>query len=152
MLNRSAEKYRGVSPRDGCRMDLGGLVSSVFSLKLSRFLAAGPKSGKVIANGGSMQDPAPFDPARRFVRIVEERADGMVEFHFAVGEPELFVEMMLPCSAFEEFCAHQGVQPTREVLLPAESGGEGQSWTLHDARTQRLDRHGPGDQVAPPSD
>lgn len=96
-----------------------------------------------------MQSPAPFDPARRFVRIVEERADGMVEFHFAVGEPELFVEMMLPRTAFEEFCAHQGVQPTSEVLLPAESGGEGQSWTLHDARAQRLDRHSEADPQAP---
>lgn len=98
-----------------------------------------------------MQAPAPFDPARRFVRIVEERPDGMVEFHFAVGEPELFVEMLLPRSAFEDFCAHQGVRPTREVLLPAESGGEGQGWTLHDARTQRFDRHSEAD-AEPPAD
>lgn len=87
-----------------------------------------------------MQAPAPFDPARRFVRIVEERPDGMVEFEFAVGEPELFVEMILPQAAFVEFCEREGVRPSRAGLAPAEAGGEGQGWTLHEARTQRLDR------------
>ncbi len=85
--------------------------------------------------------PTPeFDPRRRFVRIVDERADGMVEFEFAVGEPELFVEMILPRTAFVDFCEREGVKPSRGAAQPARSGGEGLNWTLHDARTQRLDR------------
>jgi phenol hydroxylase P0 protein len=93
-----------------------------------------------------MQDtavpPPEFDPRRRFIRIVEVRANGMVEFEFAVGEPELFVEMILPREAFDDFCAREGVVPTQHSGALADSGGEGQSWTLHDARNQRLDRQG----------
>ena len=91
-----------------------------------------------------------FDLRRKFIRVVEQRADGLVEFEFAVGEPELFVEMLLPRPAFEEFCAAQGVQPVWLVpdplgqAGPAPSGSdrsaaEGDSadhawtWTLHDA-------------------
>lgn len=84
----------------------------------------------------------PFDPSRKFIRLVAQRADGMVEFEFAVGEPELFVEMLLPRPAFEAFCAAQGVQPLAPIL-PAEAGGDRAdrpwSWTLHEAR-----HHPPG--------
>ena len=66
-----------------------------------------------------MTSPESFDPARRFVRIVELRADGMVEFEFAVGEPELFVEMVLPRAAFDDFCATQGVAPTTTAAAVA---------------------------------
>ena len=50
-----------------------------------------------------------FDPFRKYVRVTGERDDGFVEFDFALGEPELFAEMMLTRAAFEEFCAAQGV-------------------------------------------
>ena len=46
-----------------------------------------------------------FDPKRKFVRVNELRPDGFVEFDFAIGEPELFVEMSLPAAAFDDFCA-----------------------------------------------
>jgi phenol hydroxylase P0 protein len=78
-----------------------------------------------------------FDPTRRFVRVVERRPDGLVEFEFAVGEPELFVEMLLPLAAFESFCADQGVSPAD--FLPATIAGdalradEAWTWTLHEA-------------------
>ena len=51
-----------------------------------------------------MEETAAFDPSRRYVRILQARADGMVEFEFAVGEPHLFVEMIMPRAQFEEFC------------------------------------------------
>ena len=91
-----------------------------------------------------------FDPSRRFVRIVDERADGMVEFEFAVGEPELFVEMILPRSAFEEFCAREQVQPTPAGLAPVDPA-DGRHWTLREARTQRLDRYAPPPETEPPA-
>lgn len=45
-----------------------------------------------------------FDPARRFVRVLERMPDGQVSFEFAIGWPELCVELMLPAPAFDEFC------------------------------------------------
>ena len=87
--------------------------------------------------------PAPsddrWDVQRRFIRIVQTHDNGMVEFEFAVGEPGLFVEMVMPRAEFEEFCATQGVQPT-EGRLPAHDGGSSEhewDWSLRDAR----DRH-----------
>ncbi len=58
-----------------------------------------------------------FDPFRKYVRITAEREDGFVEFDFALGEPELFAEMMLTRTAFDEFCAAQDV-----VLLDGDAG------------------------------
>lgn len=52
-------------------------------------------------------DPAgapPFDPARRYVRLIQVRADGFVEFEFAIGDPELAVDLILPADAYREFC------------------------------------------------
>ncbi len=93
-----------------------------------------------------MTPPESFDPARRFVRIVEVRADGMVEFEFAVGEPELFVEMVLPRAAFDDFCATQGVTPTTAPLAEAPLGSAEHEWdwSLHAARAQHF-RHEPSD-------
>ena len=46
---------------------------------------------------------------RRFVRI-RERHDGFVEFDFAIGDPELYVELILTDQAFDEFCTANHVQ------------------------------------------
>jgi len=53
---------------------------------------------------------APCDTTLRFVRVIEERADGLVAFEFAIGWPELAVELLLPAPAFAEFCATHRVQ------------------------------------------
>lgn len=50
------------------------------------------------------------DTRQRFVRVLEQRADGMVFFEFAIGWPDLAVELLLPAPAFEAFCAANGVQ------------------------------------------
>lgn len=56
-------------------------------------------------------DPASeIDPRRRFVRVTGTNAQGFVEFEFAIGLPELCVELMLPPQAFDAFCAAQGVE------------------------------------------
>ncbi len=56
--------------------------------------------------------PEPFvcDTTRRYVRVTERRADGLVAFDFAIGWPELSVELLLPAAAFEEFCAKNRVE------------------------------------------
>ncbi|MEY4754318.1 MAG: hypothetical protein RJA44_1993 [Pseudomonadota bacterium] len=76
---------------------------------------------------------AAFDPSQKFIRVVERRADGMVEFEFAVGEPELFVEMLLPQAAFEDFCRTQGVSPDEPQPGASPAQHEDFAWTLHDA-------------------
>ena len=50
------------------------------------------------------------DIARKFVRIKQVRADGLVCFEFAIGWPELFVDLMLPRPAFDDFCVRQQVR------------------------------------------
>lgn len=55
-------------------------------------------------------DPSPpLDPKKRFVRVMERRADGLVSFEFSIGWPELAVELMLPAAAFDEFCTNNQV-------------------------------------------
>lgn len=48
-----------------------------------------------------------FDPTRKFVKVTRVNGRGFVEFEFAVGIPELCVELMLPGTAFEAFCRAQ---------------------------------------------
>ena len=57
-----------------------------------------------------MPPPKPdFDASKRYVRICKERPDGFIEFEFAIGEPELYVELLLSTKAFEEFCTKNHV-------------------------------------------
>lgn len=51
-----------------------------------------------------------FDPALRFVRITGIRSNKFIEFDFSVGEPEMYVELVLPFEAFQSFCAHNEVR------------------------------------------
>ncbi len=81
-----------------------------------------------------------FDVQRRFVRIVQEHASGMVEFEFAVGEPELFVEMVMPRPEFEQFCRDQGVTPSHGALpeSQADSAEHEWDWSLRAARERHF--------------
>lgn len=56
-----------------------------------------------------------FDTRVTYVRVTGRRPDGFVEFDFAIGEPEIFVELILPPAAFAEFCEANAVH----VLKPA---------------------------------
>lgn len=85
-----------------------------------------------------MQQEATIDTTKRFVRVVEHRADGFVEFRFSIGEPSLFVEMLLGETAYAEFCSLNDVT----VLPPLEPGVDDEvddwDWTLHDAAHRRF--------------
>ena len=50
-----------------------------------------------------------FDAARRYVRFRELRSDGYVLFDFAIGDPEIAVELVLPLPAYQEFCRTNAV-------------------------------------------
>ncbi|MBL6751040.1 MAG: phenol hydroxylase [Nevskia sp.] len=45
-----------------------------------------------------------FDVARRYVRFRELGADGYVRFDFAIGDPELAVELTLALADYRSFC------------------------------------------------
>jgi phenol hydroxylase P0 protein len=51
----------------------------------------------------------------RFVRVTNPDHRGFVEFNFSIGDPEIYLEMILARPAFEEFCKEQGA-----VLLTPE--------------------------------
>lgn len=78
----------------------------------------------------------PMDTARRFVRVSGERPNGFVEFEFAIGEPEIFVEMILGRDAFAEFCAANQVEmlPPRDPDAPQGDW----DWRLADATRTRF--------------
>lgn len=57
----------------------------------------------------SLIQMANFDPKQSFVRIRQTRPDGFVEFDFAIGDPELYIELILPKPGFEEFCQNNAV-------------------------------------------
>ena len=46
----------------------------------------------------------------RYVRITNTARDGFVEFDFSIGDPRLFLEMILPVAAFDDFCATNKVE------------------------------------------
>lgn len=53
-------------------------------------------------------EPPAVDLSQRFVRVLNRRTNGFVEFEFSLGWPELAVELMLTEPDFEAFCrAHQ---------------------------------------------
>ncbi|MBA4286060.1 MAG: phenol hydroxylase [Xanthomonadaceae bacterium] len=62
---------------------------------------------------------------QRYVRLREHRDDGFVIFDFAIGDPQLSCELIMPLVAYQEFCASnhvvhlddaQGRQIDREAL------------------------------------
>jgi phenol hydroxylase P0 protein len=86
---------------------------------------------------GPASEPS-FDTTATYVRVTGERPDGFVEFDFAIGEPEIFVELILPPEAFAEFCEANTVtvlEPAADSPPdPADTDGDPFAWRLADAR------------------
>ncbi len=51
-----------------------------------------------------------FDPTKKFVRITGIQQNRLIEFDFSVGEPEIYIELVLPFQAFQDFCATNKVK------------------------------------------
>lgn len=51
---------------------------------------------------------------RKFVRVLERHANGIVRFEFAVGWPDMACELALPAAQFEAFCTQHGVERLAE--------------------------------------
>lgn len=87
---------------------------------------------------GSCDEPPPWDVSLRYVRVRHQRACGLVEFDFAVGEPEVFVEMVLPAQAFDDFCRTQMACILPETLVSEQSTKDDWDWRLSDAANTRF--------------
>lgn len=80
-----------------------------------------------VSETGSARRAEPFNTHKKFVRVRELRPDRFVEFDFAIGDPDLYVEMMLTAEAFDEFCAVNHVI----FLQPADvAAPDPQQWRL----------------------
>ena len=69
---------------------------------------------------------------QRFVRV-RERHDGFVEFDFSIGDPQLYVELILTESAFDEFCQANQVQMLN-ALAAAELDADKRTWREGETR------------------
>ena len=78
---------------------------------------------------------AQFDPSKKFVRVTKLREDGFVEFDFAVGELEIYVEMILPARAFDDFCLHNKVTFVDQNTSLRVDSPDGTDWRLSDVNT-----------------
>ena len=75
---------------------------------------------------------------RKFVSVTNERPNGMVEFMFAVGDPELCVELVMPRIAFDEFCRDNKVEHLDAIGSTAVGDAADFNWNMHDATHQRF--------------
>ena len=55
----------------------------------------------------------------RYIRVRSPDEARFVEFDFAIGEPSLFVELVLPRVAFEQFCEQNQVVQMTEAQMAA---------------------------------
>lgn len=56
------------------------------------------------------------DIQRRYVRVIDRRPNGLVAFEFAIGWPDLAVELVLPQPLFEAFCERHAVERLPDAL------------------------------------
>ena len=85
--------------------------------------------------------PADMDTRKRYVRVTGSRGSQFVEFDFAIGEPDLFVEMILTHEAFAEFCRANQARPMAalpEVADEDEDDARQWDWRLADATQVRF--------------
>jgi phenol hydroxylase P0 protein len=84
--------------------------------------------------------PPALDTTRRYVRVTRDNHMGFIEFDFAIGEEDLFVELILSPDAFQRFLAETGAAllPPREAApSPSEEAAEW-DWRLAEARDTRF--------------
>jgi phenol hydroxylase P0 protein len=80
-----------------------------------------------------------FDQMPRYVRVRSEPGDAFVEFDFAIGYPELYVELVLPHPAFKQFCKTHHVQHMNAHMSQA-LDADAQKWRYGEARDTEANR------------
>jgi phenol hydroxylase P0 protein len=82
-----------------------------------------------------------FDITRKFVRVMRTLPNGLIEFEFAIGDPDVAAELVMPKAAFDEFCAANQVElltTEKAVPLDANAADADFHWNLHQATHQRF--------------
>lgn len=82
-----------------------------------------------------------FDITRKFVRVMRTLPNGLIEFEFAIGDPDVAAELVMPKAAFEEFCASNQVEMLTSGVpasFDAEAADADFHWNLHQATHQRF--------------
>jgi len=82
-----------------------------------------------------------FDITRKFVRVMRTLPNGLIEFEFAIGDPDVAVELVMPKAAFDEFCAANQVElltTEKAAPLDADAADADFHWNLHQATHQRF--------------
>jgi phenol hydroxylase P0 protein len=74
------------------------------------------------------------DIAKRYVRVIHRRADGFVEFQFAISHTEYFAELMLGEEDFQAFCERNQVIFLSEKVQASHHAFD---WTLRDVAQGR---------------
>ena len=78
-----------------------------------------------------------FDITRKFVRVMGTLPNGMIEFEFAVGDPDVCAELVMPKAAFEAFCADNQVEFLNDMTKSDGDAADFQ-WGMHQATHQRF--------------
>lgn len=76
-----------------------------------------------------------FDQLPRYVRVRSEPDAIFVEFDFAIGYPDLFVELVLPRAAFASFCEQNRVQHMDAQMADA-IDADMEKWRYGESRGQ----------------
>ncbi|MBT8766105.1 phenol hydroxylase subunit [Metapseudomonas boanensis] len=76
-----------------------------------------------------------FEQLPRYVRVRSEPGAIFVEFDFAIGYPDLFVELVLPRAAFASFCEQNRVQHMDTAMAEAVDA-DMEKWRYGEVRGQ----------------
>ncbi|HJV50047.1 MAG TPA: phenol hydroxylase subunit [Noviherbaspirillum sp.] len=80
-----------------------------------------------------------FDVTRRFVRVLRSLPNGLIEFEFAIGDPDVAAELVMPKAAFDEFCrANQVEFLADQAPADAQAADADFQWRMHNATQQRF--------------
>ena len=80
---------------------------------------------KVVPTPAGDSGAGEFSQLTRYVRVRQVVDDKFIEFDFAIGDPSLYVELVLPKAAFDVFCEHnQVVMMTEEQAAAVDADME----------------------------
>ncbi len=75
----------------------------------------------------STSEPAGRANFTKYIRIRSEEGARFVEFDFAINDPSLYVELVMPQQAFNDFCQRNQVVPMTEAQM-AQNDAEESKW------------------------